>query len=95
MRSGTAISKYIEFYNGKPVHEKFYQWQTGCEGIRSLTQNYLHISVWDLTLIENYLSSTGFINIQEFEFRKGKDPYLLMDDEGRAWETLYVEVQKP
>jgi len=102
MRSGSRIritvpdlSKYIDFYNGKLVDEKFSKWETGCEGIRSLTQNYFHLSLWDFRLLEKYLSTTGFINIQQFEFRQGVNPFLLVDSEGRAWETLYVEAQKP
>jgi len=89
------LSKYIDFYNGKPVDEKFYSWKTGCEGIRSLTQNYLHISLWDFNLIKSYLLTTGFINIQKLEFKQGRNPFLLMDSEDRSWETLYVEAQKP
>lgn len=51
------LSKYIDFYNGKPVDERFYRWETGCEGIRSLTQNYLHVSLWDFNLIKSYVTT--------------------------------------
>jgi hypothetical protein len=89
------LRKYIDFYNGKPVDERSYRWETGCEGIRSLAQNFLHLSLWDFNLIKNYLSAIGFMHIQQFEFRQGTNPILLMDSESRSWETLYVEAQKP
>jgi predicted SAM-dependent methyltransferase len=89
------LSKYIDFYNGKPVDQKFHQWETGCEGIRSLTQNHFHLSLWDFKLLKSYLSAIGFVNIQKFEFAQGTTSLLLRESEDRAWETLYVEAQKP
>jgi predicted SAM-dependent methyltransferase len=89
------LRKYVDFYAGKPVDKMFYQWPTGCEGVRSLTQNHFHFSLWDFKLLESYLSDIGFINIQEFEFGQGMTSLLLMDCQDRAWETLYVEAQKP
>lgn len=89
------LKKYIDFYAGKTPHEKFHRWETGAEAIRSLTQNWEHLSVWDEQLLRTTLSRAGFINIQKAGFRQGSDPRLLMDREYRKWESLYMEAQKP
>ena len=34
------LAKYIDYYHGKKVDEKFQRWPTGCEAIRCLTQNW-------------------------------------------------------
>jgi predicted SAM-dependent methyltransferase len=89
------LRKYVSYYCGQEVNEKFNQWETGCEAIRTLTQDYIHLSVWDSELLGNCLKSSGFVNIKEVSFNEGTDILLLKDKEERAWETLYMEAQKP
>jgi len=89
------LRKYIDYYLGKPVPEKFSRWATGSEAIRTLTQNWGHRSVWDASLLSSFLQKVGFINVREVKFRKGTDTRLLMDKEERKWESLYIEAQKP
>lgn len=89
------LSKYVNYYSGQKSHEMFGQFNTGCEAIRTLTQDYFHLSVWDADLLERYLIDAGFINIKEVTFMQGSDPELLKDQEARSWETLYIEAQKP
>jgi len=88
------LRKYVDYYNGRVPHRSFLKWETGCEAIRSLTQNWLHLSVWDITLLSRFLKEAGFANIQEVEHKQGSDPRLLMDSKDRQWETVYVEAQK-
>ncbi|OKH52140.1 hypothetical protein NIES2101_16025 [Calothrix sp. HK-06] len=89
------LRKYMSYYNSEKVDEKFSKWQTGCEAIRALTQDWGHVSVWDNELLENFLIKTGFVNINEVSFAQGSDKTLLKDKEERTWETLYMEAQKP
>jgi len=90
------LDKYIKYYQGKTVDEKFEKnWSTGCEAIRALTQNYIHLSVWDNELMERFLQDAGFINIQQVSFKEGNDSRLLQDGIERKWESLYIESQKP
>ena len=88
------LQKYVDFYTGNVPHENFHRWRTGAEAIRSLTQNFYHLSVWDEKLLKKFLTKAGFINIKKVSFRKGSDPRLLKDSEQRKWETLYMEAQK-
>jgi predicted SAM-dependent methyltransferase len=88
------LKKYVSYYCGETVNEQFHMWQTGCEAIRTLTQDFIHLSVWDSKLMTDFLKESGFINIQEVSFMQGNDNYLLKDKQERAWETLYMEAQK-
>ena len=89
------LKKYINYYKGDEVHERFLKWQTGCEAIGSLTQDHGHLSVWDSTLLSRYLANAGFINMKEVAFMQGTEKLLLKDRQDREWETLYMEAQKP
>ena len=89
------LKKYVNYYQGQAVDEKFIaNWSTGCEAIRDLTQYYDHLSVWDRELMERFLQEVGFANIQEVSFKQGTDVRLLHDRIERKWESLYMEAQK-
>jgi predicted SAM-dependent methyltransferase len=90
------LDKAVSYYNGKKVHDKFAErWAIGAEAIRSMSQNWGHISLWNFELVAEFLKEAGFENIRQVEYAKGTDERLLIDVEGRKWETLYVEAQKP
>lgn len=89
------LEKYVSYYSGRLLHESFAQWNTGCEAICYLTQNYHHISTWDANLLGRYLEQAGFGKVSSIGFRQGTDTSLLMDREARSWETLYMEARKP
>lgn len=90
------LKKYVDFYNHKTVDKEFKaRWETGCEAIRSLTQDYFHHSLWDEHFLCEVLKECGFINIKTVSYREGTDKRLLIDREIRKWETLYIEAQKP
>jgi predicted SAM-dependent methyltransferase len=88
------LSKFVDYYCGKQANETFKRWSTGCEAIRSLTQNWIHLSVWDSKLLSRFLREAAFMNVQEVRFREGSDSKLFKDNEGRRWESLYMEAQK-
>jgi predicted SAM-dependent methyltransferase len=90
------LEKYINYYNGKESASEFLVFNTGCEAISNITQNYGHHSVWDEKLITDALNNIGFINIKRVKFGKeGTDKRLIKEEEIRKWETLVVEAQKP
>ena len=59
---------------------------------------WLIIMVIIVSMIMNYLkkvlNDANFITIYESNFLESKDEMLKIDDEGRRWESLYVEAQK-
>lgn len=64
------------------------------EHIRKLTQEYLHLSVWDYERLEYELTRAGFEHIECAEYGKGRDTLLIFDLKQRAHESLYVEASK-
>lgn len=89
------LGKYVDYYSGKKSHENFKRWPTGAEAIRSLTQNWGHLSVWDSELLGNFLHEAGFVNTRKVNFSEGTDKRIIKDNEKRRWESLYMEAQKP
>jgi SAM-dependent methyltransferase len=85
------LEKYIRFYTGDAVDPEFAKFRSGCEAIWSLTQNWGHLSVWDAPMLIANLLEAGFSDARQTQFREGRNPDLLIDQEGRRWETLYVE----
>ena len=65
-----------------------------CAAMKNISQNYLHLSLWDFEEMKLYLESAGFKNIKKVEFMEGCNEKLLLDIEARKWETLYVEAEK-
>lgn len=89
------LRKYVDFYRGIEVGDRFKQWSTGAEAIRALTQDFGHLSVWDSELLEVTLKDIGFTNVRQVEFLEATDKRLLKEAEARRWESLYMEAQKP
>ncbi|CAM2060583.1 Methyltransferase domain-containing protein [Desulfovibrionales bacterium] len=87
------LSKYVAFYISRNAH--FGEWTSGCEAIRALTQDWGHVSVWDISLLRRYLTAAGFTKIVERSFQEGDNPRLLLDDPKRVEETMYCEALKP
>ncbi len=88
------LAKYVDYYCGLKVDEKFVRRGTGCEAIHALTQSHMHLSVWDTKLLTCFLKEAGFDNIHEVSFSEGADSRLLKDSMDRRWESLYLEAQK-
>lgn len=65
------------------------------ERIRKLTQEYLHLSVWDYDRLFYELENIGFVDIARSSFNNGRDELLLFDLPNRASSSLYVEASKP
>lgn len=90
------IEKYINFYIGKKSSPEFLRFNTGCQAISTMTQNYGHHSAWDVTLLTLTLKNTGFIKVKKVEFGiEGTDKRIIKEEEVRKWETIVVEAQKP
>lgn len=55
------LEKYVDYYCGKKSHENFKRWLTGAEAIRSLTQNWGHLSVWDSELLGTFYTKLDLL----------------------------------
>ena len=92
------IQKYVNFYNGSRdsvnVEEFDKRFDSGCSAIHNVTQNHIHLSVWDYEELKNCLETAGFSNVREMSFGNSQDEKLKIDIETRSWETLYIEAVK-
>jgi SAM-dependent methyltransferase len=66
------------------------------QAISFVTQEYGHVSSWDLPTLTYYLEKSGFRCISKVSFMQGKCPQILCDqnNEERKFVSLYVESVK-
>jgi SAM-dependent methyltransferase len=67
--------------------------QSNLQALSFVTQEYGHISAWDVKTLSRYLAKNNFMEIKACSFRQGGDPQLLidLDEEDRKFVSLYVE----
>ena len=91
-----SLKIYSEYYlNGISLGDKFRMWdKCRAEAMWNVAYNYGHNCFYDYELLKKVLNDANFITIYESNFLESKDEMLKIDDEGRRWESLYVEAQK-
>jgi predicted SAM-dependent methyltransferase len=62
--------------------------------VNRIFYNHGHRFIYDFETLYAILARTGFRTIEKSAFRQGRDARLLIDTEGRAVESLYVEATK-
>jgi predicted SAM-dependent methyltransferase len=90
-----AIERCLKLYRQIKTEGPTAEFPEAALCISHLTQMHFHRSVWDAHLMMRLLSETGFVDVQEREFREGADKRLLKDGESKRHESLYVEARKP
>ena len=84
--------KYVMAVNGLgplPDHGRVYA--LPIEGLRAVSQDFGHRSLWSPELMRRYLMHAGFYDARIESFGHGGDPRLLLDTEIRRDESLYAE----
>jgi SAM-dependent methyltransferase len=66
---------------------------TPLSALSFVTQEYGHISAWDVPTLKFYMEKAGFKDVQQVAFKQGRDENLLIDTDvpGRLYVSLYVE----
>ena len=66
------------------------------QALSFVTQEYGHISSWDVKTLTIFLKEGGFSEVKEVEWKKGIVPQLLIDTEvdSRRFVSMYVEAVK-
>lgn len=90
-----SLNKYIDYYNNADVSDEFKKFPCKALAFSFFSQMHFHKSIWDNELIIRVLTDTGYCNVKEAVYMQGSDVRLLKDQECKAWESLYVEAQKP
>ena len=74
-------------------NENFKHFHTTAESFWNLTQNWGHKNIYNFEILDLLLTELGYFNIRKQQFLQG-DSNMLVDQESRKWESLYVEAQK-
>jgi predicted SAM-dependent methyltransferase len=90
-----SVSKYVDFYNDMAVQPEFMRFPHKALALSFMTQMHFHKSTWDAGLMTAVLSEIGFVNVREVNFGEGSDRNIIQDQSDKAWESLYIEAQKP
>jgi predicted SAM-dependent methyltransferase len=67
---------------------------TGMISINRIFRIHGHLFIYDYETMKLLLEKAGFSNVTKRSFRTGSDERLLIDQEARAVESLYVEAIK-
>ena len=86
---------YLDWKNQKESVPKMSRYHSHAEAICNLTQNHMHVSVWNFDLMREVLDTIGFCSITKTSYMKGVMPELLVDSENHQWQSLYIEAKKP
>lgn len=90
---------YVDIYekrkrggNEKMPYEEGYI--TPMARINGIFRNHGHRFIYDFETMKTLLNQAGFSDVKKLSYRQGKDKRLLIDQEWRAIESLYVEAVK-
>ena len=71
-----------------------YGFYTPFMSVNQIFYNHGHRYIYDFATMAKVLEHAGFRQIEKASYREGGDPRLLVDDESRAVESLYVTALK-
>ena len=88
------LGRYLRWDTLKRTEPKMNRYGSLPEAISNLTQNHLHISVWDFSLMAELLDDIGFSEIVESKFGDSRVKEFV-DSPNHEWQSLYLEAVKP
>ena len=78
----------------KKKDKYFSNFDTGCDAIRDLTNNWGHLNVWDKKTLKRELLNAGFSSAKVCKFGEGENIELVKDLKDKAIQTIYIEAKK-
>lgn len=86
----------LMFINSTDAERAKRRLATPMQALSFVTQEYGHVSAWDIPTIKYYLEQSGFRQVTETGFMQGQYSELLidLDEEDRKFVSLYVEAIK-
>ena len=88
------LDKYLQWNELKLVERKMARYGSQAEAISNLTQNHLHLSVWNHALMKELLLDVGFDQVELSDFHSSSIPEMNVGSPNHRWESLYVEAKK-
>ena len=87
------LDKYLDYDNLKSTVPKMSRYDSHAEAISNLTQNHLHVSVWNYSLMEELLLHVGFSKVQKKAYNVS-DFQFYDDSPNHEWQSVYIEAIK-
>ena len=88
------LGRYLRWNILRAEEKKMNRYSSLPEAISNLTQNHLHVSVWDYSLMAELLGDIGYTEIVESKYGCSKVKEFT-DSPNHEWQSLYVEAIKP
>ena len=88
------LARYLQWATLRNKEPKMNRYASLPEAISNLTQNHLHVSVWDFDLMSELLEEVGFAEIRESSLGDSCVPEFV-DSPNHEWQSLYIEAKKP
>jgi len=88
------LDRYLQWSSLRNSEPKMARYYSLAEAVSNLTQNHLHVSVWNYELLAEVLSDAGFTDINRSEYGATTFSEMNVDMESHRWESLYVEARK-
>lgn len=87
------LDKYLRWDKMRNSIKKMSRYHSHPEAISNLSQNHLHISIWNYKLMEELLLTIGFSKVSKKQFGVSDFPYF-EDSPNHEWQSVYVEAIK-
>lgn len=86
------LDKYLEWNDTRHSNKKMARYLSLPEAISNLSQNHLHISVWNFQLFNEVMEEVGFVDVKKKNF--GESDSSFVDAPNHEWQSLYLEARK-
>jgi len=88
------LDRDLQWNEVRSQEPKMARYYSLAEAVSNLTQNHLHIAVWNFDLLVEVLKEAGFSDVNRSEYGNTYLPEMNVDMENHKWESLYVEAHK-
>jgi len=88
------LNKYLSWETLRTSEPKMARYNSLPEAISNLTQNHLHLSVWNFELMAELLEEIGFSHVKNQEFECSQVAEF-SDSPNHEWQSFYIEATKP
>lgn len=87
------LDKYLDWNKIKNYDKKMSRYASLAEAISNLTQNHLHLSIWNFSLFKEVLETIGFVEVNKRKFGDSSIK-TFTDAPNHKWQSLYIEAKK-
>lgn len=87
------LDKYLRWNELRNAEKKMARYHSHAEAISNLSQNHLHVSIWNFDLMAELLTQIGFSKVSQKDFGISDFTYF-EDSPNHKWQSVYIEAIK-